>query len=322
MNNTTIQIIMFDSEVQAVRDKLDSLDRRIRELEDQFYKHERGIYASEGFDAARKRLHRDPTYRQLKKEEDAAWTALMNLEEKRVRGLLEGVLPSRLPQKRDMIFVDNENPIFTKGNGVVNIRPIATKQKRMDARTAMLSIAEPEKGVERPRPRLKSILHDHENGVDVATDGKIMLVVPCQHKKTKKTWIEGRDGQEIHEKYPRWQAVIPEYLPNKFTIENLQTAIDQLAGIKRASMFVRVTIFAQAVACGTQLLFHPEDLLRLLTAMQSTGSGSVALEFSDAQNTVVLRDVEAPQMRAVIIPENYENYEKTWGKTLIAPINL
>jgi hypothetical protein len=290
---------------------------RIKEIESQLleirWKYFQDARGSEAIERARADMEADTQYKRLRMEESEIWENLMRMEAERDRAFIEGELPARLPKRSEMRLISDESPIFTQDGGIVNIRPIPQKTKKTDTKTALFGITDKD----HQRPALTGIFHDAENGVDVATDGTILVAIPA---KNEKSWIEGRDAMEIKGKYPAWRSVIPDN-PVKVKTGNIQPILDKLAGAVRASKFFINRMLVQTEANGVTFLFHPEYLFKTVNAMRSTGSSSLVFEFSDDQTqALIIRDSENANKLSLVMPSPPIT-ENTEG-TLITSLEL
>lgn len=244
------------------------------------------------------------------------------------RAFLEGELPTKPPKPKERLNIDDESPVFTKHGGRVNIRPIPQKSRSTkDVKKVLFSFAREEGGIDY-RVALKGVFHDAKNGLDIATDGVVLMAIP--NKDNKKTWTEGRDGKEIEKEYVKWEAYVPNNPVAKIPVKNLQPLIDKLSGIVQAQKFVNNYIVAHIKADGRDVFLNPKALLSTLMGMQSTGTESLSFEFSEVdpyhniiRKAVLIRDAKNQKKFALIAPFFYTNTDdyKTY-KTLVVPIEI
>jgi hypothetical protein len=265
---------------------------------------------------AEKRMKADPEYQRARGEYSRARGKLNRLEADRDRAFIEGELPSRLPARGDRKRVPGDSKIFTADGGIVHVRPIARKAKKTSARTALFSIVPGDKDV--ARPELKGIWHEAGSGVDVASSGHVMLVIPATNEKT---WIEGRDGAEIKGKIPEWKNVIPGEAGARVEVKNIQPLVDKLAGATRASKFFANDFAVRIEAGGKPYFFNAGMLSDAVDAMQRTGSDEFLFEFGERQtDAVIIRDAKNSNKLALVMPRKpiLENREGI----LIVPVEL
>jgi hypothetical protein len=293
--------------------RIKEIDGILSKIHGKYFANVKGI---EAIEKARAAMNADPEYRHLREEETKAWAELHRINAECDRAFLENELPSRLPKKSEKRLVEPESLIFTENGGIVNIRPIPHKTKKTDAKTALFGIAEYENEI--GRDAMKGIFHDAENGVDVATDGWMLIAIP--NGDNKKTWLEGRDGKEIESRFPDWKSAIFDN-SIKIRINSLQALIDKFAGAARAARFVDNIIVIQFEVNGGKFFFNPEYLLKVAIAMQSTGSDSVVFEFNDSpKRPFIIRDASNKNKLVLIMPMHVDLGDGQ--KILITPVEL
>jgi transposase-like protein len=254
-------------------------------------------------------------HQEVKYRQDRVEAQIFKIEQEQIRlqtpkesvlkTLLEGELPSKLPSKKDLLWLDENDPIFIHYNGIINVRPIKAKTVPKSAKEALLEVAStPER--ESLRPTITGIRHDAENGVDVTTDAHCLLVIPANNSKS---WIEGRDGSEMEGNFPNWKDVVTRTEAAKHAnivlrATEVESVMDQLTGAVRASRFIQNNGLGVITEVDdVTMAFHAETMLKVLRGLKATGSQNLAFEFNDKLMPLIIRDQQTPEKLGLVMPQ-------------------
>jgi hypothetical protein len=208
---------------------------------------------------------------------------------------LEGDLPSKLPPKKGVIYVEL--------NGDINVKPIKTKPLKVKTKQESLKEIIDTNPL---KPQLNGVFHDSKNKNLVATDGNCLVVIHDERIKTTEL-IDPKTGKVIDQKFPDYMSVIPNnpIVSNK---ANINILIDELSGLERASRFISDHISAKIVIGDNQVFFTASVLNRALKSLQANGITSIVFEINGRKTGgVTVRDASGKNKSfGIVMPLMYD----------------
>lgn len=215
-------------------------------------------------------------------------------DEKPELKFLEDVLPSKKPDKKDKIRVDDVS-------GEFRIKPIIQNIKTKTEDDALKNAV----AIDPLRPIMEGIYYDADNQVKIASDAKIMVVIPTKITG-KSRIINPKTKHTLECIYPNYKSVIPQ---NVFVAKvNALDILNMVSGIDRANAFVEswgdeVAITAKINYDDKSIEFNPAMLKRAITALLESGTIDIRFEFPPSPSSaLVIRDMNNSNKFALVMP--------------------
>ena len=227
------------------------------------------------------------------------------------RAIIQGDTSGRLPAKSELLRADD----------CVGEYFIPAILAPTPARCAPAQAVAPLASQDVRRLAMMCVYYDNVRGAAVTTCGHVLLCFPCGPLAAASGLVHPgtleplRPGDMVHKRlvedgderarYPDFLGVLDEAHPRQLIATlDVQALRDQLAGIARASRFVKVEdgIRARVRHEGQDIFFNATRCERVLRAMQASGTTRVQLEVRDSRSPLQFSDVDQAGKLALLMP--------------------